>query len=130
MGFKKGYKWTKSQRKKLLAAMAKRNYDGNNNPNWRGGRRDLGDGRMLVHAPGHKTDSGTFGPHILEYRLIMERHLGRPLRGDEIVHHKNGDVTDNSIGNLEVMTQAQHAAEHIVHRRRCQKTGRLLGEQK
>lgn len=59
-------------------------------------------------------DSG----HIQEYikgkgyqythRVMMEKKLGRKLREDEEVHHKNGKFGDNRLSNLEVMTTGEH----------------------
>lgn len=87
--------------------------------NWRGGRMHLGGGRIAVYAPWHPQANlgGNGGTHILEYRLIAEKLVGRRLKPNEIVHHKNGDVTDNRLSNLAVMTQSEHAREHAKERR-------------
>lgn len=47
-----------------------------------------------------------------EHRIVMERVLGRKLTYDDVVHHKDGNKRNNHPDNLEVMTRADHIAEH------------------
>jgi endogenous inhibitor of DNA gyrase (YacG/DUF329 family) len=82
---------------------------GNKSYGWRGGIKYDRD-RKLIYAPTHpKSDSGKY---CYEYHLIMEKHLGRYLNDDEVVHHIDGDVTNNSIKNLQVLTRIAHARIH------------------
>lgn len=52
-----------------------------------------------------------YGKHA--HRVVAEMMLGRELTADEVVHHKNGDKTDNRPENIEVMTRAEHASLHM-----------------
>ena len=46
------------------------------------------------------------------HRMVMEEVLGRSLEPTEIVHHKDGDRTNNDPSNLELMSRGDHNIEH------------------
>lgn len=52
-----------------------------------------------------------------EHRHVMEQHIGRKLRRDEHVHHKNHDPQDNRLENLEVLSESEHHREHLTSER-------------
>ena len=76
---------------------------GANNPRFNGGMSES-QGRTIVVARD--------GSWEFYYRVLMAAHLGRDLRSDEIVHHINGDHTDDRLENLEVVTRADHIELH------------------
>ena len=49
---------------------------------------------------------------MLEHRVIMEKHLGRPLEREEVVHHIDKNPLNNHIDNLQLMTRSSHSTFH------------------
>lgn len=43
-----------------------------------------------------------------EHSIIMEKFLGRIIKTNEVVHHKNGNTLDNRMENLELTTRSAH----------------------
>jgi hypothetical protein len=58
------------------------------------------------------------GTRVAYYRAVMEADLRRPLRPEEVVHHLNGDSTDDRIENLQLLSgQGEHVTLHAAQRR-------------
>ncbi len=83
---------------------------GKNAPAWQGGKIKDVAGYIRVYKPSHPYCFS--GGYVLEHRLIMEKHIGRLLKKNEIVHHINGNKSDNRIENLFVTTRKRHLLEH------------------
>lgn len=50
--------------------------------------------------------------YIQEHQMKMENKIGRKLKNDERVHHKNEKRSDNSMKNLQLTTTQEHAKLH------------------
>jgi hypothetical protein len=51
---------------------------------------------------------------VLEHIKVMSELIGRPLRPEENVHHKNGDRHDNRPENLELWSRNQPSGQRVV----------------
>lgn len=70
-------------------------------------------GATKTNAKGYVLEKTTAG-WVMQHRVVLERALGRPLQGDENVHHANGERDDNVIGNLELWTTMQPSGKRAV----------------
>lgn len=77
---------------------------GEKHSHWKGGRTKS-NGYIYIWISSNK--------YKKEQVLIMEKHIGRSLKSNELVHHINEIKDDNSIENLQLMTRAEHIKLHI-----------------
>ena len=95
------------------------NLKGERSPNWKGGRIITRDGYIAValnqkdffFSMAHKSK------YVLEHRLVMAKYLGRCLHRWEIVHHRNRIKDDNSIENLQLVSDDRHKQISIMENR-------------
>jgi hypothetical protein len=83
--------------------MAERDLTGANNPRYNGG---------LCRHKGRLMVCCRDGTVLWFSRAVVAAHIGRLLRPAEIVHHVNGDPTDDRIENLQVTTRSEHIEIH------------------
>ena len=81
-------------------------------------------GYRVVYMP----DSGMANKNgwVLLHRIVMAKSLGRDLRPEEVVHHIDGDKTNNNLSNLMLFpNNAEHRRYH-AKQKRDQKIAELL----
>jgi hypothetical protein len=84
---------------------------GENCSRWKGGKKIRKDGYILNYVPGghpHAID----GFYVLQHRLVMEKFIGRYLTPAEVVHHIDGNPSNNAIENLRLYnSQSEHISD-------------------
>ncbi len=103
----------------------KRNPDGRKREKastWKGGKKlDKRTGYVSVLVPldDPYVCMAQSSGYVLEHRYVMAKYLNRPLTGDEVVHHRNGNRSDNSIANLELLPSIhEHGVYTVVSGRK------------
>jgi hypothetical protein len=83
--------------------------DINNHPRFKNKSVQLKSGYILIYKPDHPYGKNCY---VYEHRLVMEKHLGRYLTKDEVVHHINEIKNDNRLKNLMLLTNSKHSKLH------------------
>lgn len=76
---------------------------------------------VISHDMGYVKINGVY-----EHRIVATKMLGRQLKPNEIVHHRNGIRTDNRPENLFIFPDTQ---SHIKYHWYLQKNGHILEEE-
>jgi len=85
-------------------------------PNWKGGHQIRPDGYISIQLqpsdPYYRmaNERGC----VLEHRLTVARTVGRCLLSEEVVHHINGNKSDNRIENLELLPNLASHLPYII----------------
>lgn len=86
-------------------------------PHWNGkdGLICLTDERVERADPRYPHKRYLFRKRVPHARFVMEQHLGRKLRKDECVWHKDKDCSNDDLSNLEVITRAEMCRRNTLH---------------
>ena len=77
---------------------------------WNGGRHKNAEGYWLIFMPDHHL--ANHAGYVLEHRLVWETAHGVELKRGDFIHHIDGNPANNTLDNLQRMTQKEHADLH------------------
>lgn len=101
----KGIKHTEEAKRKMSDAKKKGGV---------GHKKKRDDGYIAIYFPDHPKSNKE--GYIMEHILVMECIVGRHIKSDEVVHHKNHIRSDNRASNLQLMTKKEHIRMHTIER--------------
>ena len=85
-----------------------------NGMNGYGHTKDHNKGYVLAYVPKHP--KAHRDGYVMLHTVLMERHIGRYLEPNEVVHHINHDRKDNRLENLKLMDKKEHMKMHMTER--------------
>lgn len=77
---------------------------------YEGKKRYLSCGYVAVYMPSHPRAG--VRKCVYEHDLVMEAHIGRYLNPGEVVHHIDGNKSNNDISNLMLLSNEEHVKLH------------------
>ena len=83
-----------------------------NNPNWKGGKRKKSNGYIEIYCPDHPNANSR--KCVYEHQLVMEEHIGRYIKRGEVIHHIDGNKSNNNIDNLLLLSNSEHIKLHAL----------------
>ena len=110
-----------------IKCLGKKDKKGKENPNYKGGERKNTAGYVYILKPDHPFCNNR--GYVRRSHLVMEQKLGRYLKPEEIVHHRNGIRDDDRPENLKLFANNdKHMSFHDTKRDKL--TGRYEKESK
>ena len=79
-------------------------------------KRIIQHGYVMIFDPKHR--QAMKNGYVREHRMIMSDFIGKRIKDDEHVHHKNENKKDNRLQNLELISCAEHTRHHWKGRKR------------
>lgn len=126
MTFTKGHKHSEETKQKIKKS--KLGKTGKENNNWKGGQYKETDGYIMVYKPNHPFCNSH--KYVQRARLIMEKHLRRYLKPEEVTHHINSIKDDDRIENIYLFANnGLHSSFHnklLFRKRKRNKKGQFI----
>ena len=109
-----GKKFPKAWRDNISKSLKGRTHlVGEKNPNWGTGKYGPGikTGRCGKDKQPYLLERISTNKYVAQHRLVIEKKLGRKLKSSEVVHHLDGNRTNNSVSNLKLFKSHKEHAE-------------------
>lgn len=81
--------------------------------------------RYILRRGHNRADSAGY---VAEHIFVWEKETGFPVPENCVIHHLNGNKTDNRIENLCLMSRGAHTVFHCTGRHASEETKRKISE--